>query len=137
MSVALHDATNINNLAVVDGQGNLAVKAAQQALSAAIISASGALTLIDGAAGNLWGMFFQNNTATPSWIQFFDSATTGAVTLGVSVPVWAAPIPASGILLIPPAALALLAFVNGIVYAATSTLGGATPESMSGTVEFS
>ena len=136
MAVAIHDGTSLSQLLTVNADGSINVDDISAALDAAIISASGALTLIKGSAGNLWGMFFQNNTAGIAWIQFFDAATTGAVTLGVTVPVWAAPIPASGILTIPPGARALLAFVNGIVYAATSALGGATPESQSGTVEF-
>jgi hypothetical protein len=110
--------------------------ASAAALSATIISATGAKTLIKGSAGNLYGMYFLNNTAVASWIQFFNAATTGAVTLGTTAPVWAAPIAANGILSIPPGALALLNFSAGIVYAATSTLQGATTESMSGTVQF-
>ena len=136
MAVAIHDGTNLNQLLAVNADGSINTQAVAQALDAAIISATGALTLIKGSPGKLWGMFFQNNTAGIAWIQFFDAATTGAVTLGVTVPVWAAPIPASGILTIPPAALALLAFASGIVYAATSTLGGNTTESQSGTVEY-
>lgn len=120
---------------VVNAGGSLNTVAVG-ALDVAIISATGALTLVTGSPAKLWGMFFQNNTATASWIQFFDAATTGAVTLGTTPSNWAAPIPASGTLIVPPAALALLAFVNGIVYAATSTLNGMTTESQSGTVEF-
>lgn len=105
------------------------------ALAATVINASGAKTLIKGSAGNLFGMFFQNNTAVASFIQFFDAATVGAVTLGTTAPVWAAPIPASGILLIPVGHFALKNFASGIVFAATSTLQGATVESMSGTIE--
>ncbi len=135
MAVAIHDGTSLSQLLTVNADGSINVDDISAALDAAIISASGALTLIKGSAGSLWGLFFLNG-GTASWIQFFDAATTGAVTLGVTVPVWAAPIPASGVLTVPPAARALLAFVNGIVYAATSTLGGATPESNSGTVEF-
>lgn len=106
------------------------------ALSAAIISATGAKTLIKGSTGNLYGMYFLNNTAVASWIQFFNSATVAGVTLGTTVPVWAAPIAANGTLVLHPGTVALLNFAAGIVYAATSTLQGATTESMSGTVEF-
>lgn len=136
MAVALHDGSNLNQLAAIDASGNQAVSlAGAPALSAEVISASGALTLIKTGAGKLYGLFFLNG-GTASWIQFFDSATTGGVTLGVTVPVWAAPIAASGVLIIPPAVMALLSFVNGIVYAATSSLGGATTESNSGTIEY-
>lgn len=106
------------------------------ALSASIINASGAKTLVKGSAGNLFGMYFLNNTAVASWIQFFNAATTGVVTLGTTAPVWAAPISANGILNIPPSIFALLNFSAGIVYAATSTLQGATTESMSGTIQY-
>lgn len=136
MAVALHDGTNLNQLAAIDANGNVAVSLANgPALSNAVISATGALTLIKAGAGRLAGLFFQNN-GTASWISFFDSATTGGVTLGTTPPVWSAPIAANGQLIIPPGARDLVAFANGIVYAATSTLGGATPESNSGTIEF-
>jgi hypothetical protein len=110
--------------------------AAAGALLAKIISATGALTLIKGSTGNLYGMYFLNNTAVASWIQFFNAATTGAVTLGTTVPVWAAPIPANGILNISPGYFAQFNFSAGIVYAATSLLQGTVVESMSGTVEY-
>lgn len=105
-------------------------------LSALIINATGAKTLVKGSAGQLFGMFFLNNTATPSWIVFFNKATTGAVTLGVDTPDWAAPIAANGTLYIAPGDLAQKNFTLGIVYAATDSLVSSTTESMSGTIEY-
>jgi hypothetical protein len=121
---------------VLDTVINVPTISAGGALSGAIINATGAKTLVKGSTGNLYGVYFLNNTAVASWIQFFNSATVAGVTLGTTVPVWAAPIAASGILIIHPSTLALLNFTAGIVYAATSTLQGATAESMSGTVQY-
>ena len=126
---------------IFDAVGNLEILSVPTtvsvaALSATIINATGAKTLIKGSTGNLYGMYFLNNTAVGSWIQFFNAATTAAVTLGTTAPVWAAPIAASGILSIPPGHFAQLNFSLGIVYAATSALQGSTTESMSGTVEY-
>jgi hypothetical protein len=107
------------------------------ALSAKIISATGALTLVKGSAGNLYGMYFQNTTTTAGFVQYFNAATTGAVTLGTTAEVWAAPIAASATVYIAPGAFALLNFSSGIVYACTTTLGGATTTpALSGTVQY-
>jgi hypothetical protein len=128
----LHVVVDSGNITAVDTPSTTSVSA----LLAKIISATGALTLVKGSTGNLYGMYFLNNTAVASWIQFFNAATTGAVTLGTTVPVWAAPIAANGILNITPGHFAQLNFSAGIVYAATSLLQGTVVESMSGTVEY-
>ncbi len=138
MAVTLYDGkgNNLSQLLKVNSDGSLNNTVVPQSLSAAIISATGAKTLIKGSAGSLWGMYFLNNTATPSWIQFFDAAATGDVTLGTTPCNWAAPIAANGSIYIPPGIFGQLAFTLGIVFAATSTLNGASTESMSGTVEY-
>jgi hypothetical protein len=110
--------------------------ASAAALLTKIISATGALTLIKGLAGNLYGMYFLNTGAAAGWVQFFNAATTGAVTLGTTAPVWAAPITSGGTIFIPPGASALLNFSAGIVYACTTLLQGSVTDANSGTVEY-
>lgn len=95
------------------------------------VSSQTALTTVatvSGAAGKFGGGSFINLNSAPAYIQVFD--TTGAVTLGTTVPTYVQPIPANG------TAANGLGFVfsisegiiasNGIKIAATTTPTGAT-----------
>jgi hypothetical protein len=95
------------------------------------VSSQTALTTtatVSGAAGNYLGGSFINLNSAPAYIQVFD--TTGAVTLGTTVPSWVQPIPANA----TPANGAAFVFdvvggitvANGIKIAATTTATGAS-----------
>ena len=76
------------------------------------------------AAGELGGYIVFNNNATQSYLQIFDVATAGAVTLGSTAPDMVVPIPANS-----GANLEItvgVAFANGIQIAATTTDSGNT-----------
>lgn len=79
-------------------------------------------SLIRGAASLLTTLSGLNPNAAISYLQVFDSATAGAVTVGTTVPNFVIPFPANGV----NAPLTdRLEFFNGIVIAATTTPGGA------------
>ena len=83
-------------------------------------------------SGNLYGLAIVSATATAGFIEFFDTATTAT-----SGAVWAIPIAASGTVIIPPSALALMHFANGIAINVASPLNGTTTQiTWSGTVMF-
>ena len=106
---------------------------ASAALTPKILSAVGSATAIKASAGNLYGMNLLNNNDAVVWVEFFNTATP---ILGTTTPICAYPIVASGVLAIPPAALALAAFNTAIYVAAVTAYNGSTPGSVSGTVAF-
>ena len=74
----------------------------------------------------LMGLSIVNNQAAVIFVQLFDVATVGAVTLGTTVPTFefngAASVP-----LMPPLAAGGMKFRNGLQMASSTTEGGATP----------
>jgi hypothetical protein len=77
------------------------------------------------AVGTLYGLSAYNPNASVSYVQSFDVATAGAVTLGTTVPNESWPIPANGWYDVPINDLGLLR-ANGIQLAATTTATGST-----------
>jgi hypothetical protein len=109
-----------------DTSGNIFIK-----LVAKSVSTQTALTTtatVSGAAGTYVGGSYINLNSVPSYIQVFD--TTGAVTLGTTVPTFVQPVPANA----TPANGAAFVFdvpggigiTNGIKIAATTTATGAS-----------
>lgn len=79
---------------------------------------------VKGSAGQLGGYIIYNPNASVAYVQVFDAATTGAVTLGTTRPDMVIPIPASS-----GANLEIgkgAAFASGIVVAATTADSNAT-----------
>lgn len=81
------------------------------------------VTQVKGSAGEISNYIVWNPNATVAYVQIFDKATTGAVTLGTTV--------ANAFIPVPPGATANLArvgwsFSNGIQVAATTTATGST-----------
>ncbi len=74
----------------------------------------------------LTGLSIINNQAAAIFVQLFDAATAGAVTLGTTVPTFefngAASVP-----LMPPLAAGGIKFRFGLQMASSTTEGGATP----------
>lgn len=87
----------------------------------------GAVTAVrTSLAGIYWGMSIVNNQAAVIFVQLFDIATAGAVTLGTTVPTYEFSVAASTSVVAPLPAGGLR-FRNGIQAASTTTEGGATP----------
>lgn len=78
------------------------------------------------AAGTLGGWFLGNPAATICYVQIFDVATAGAVTLGTTVPVKSLMMPAGAAANVPAVAPGI-AFASGIQVACTTTSTGSTP----------
>jgi hypothetical protein len=81
---------------------------------------------IKASAGNLYALFATNQVAAVTWLCFYNKTT--APVLGTDTPAFALPIPAgagTGILTIPPGAIALASFATGIAWAAATTPAGA------------
>lgn len=78
------------------------------------------------AAGTLAGWYIFNPAATVCYIQIFDVATAGAVTLGTTVPTRSMGLPIGSAANIPAVAPGI-AFANGIQVASTTTATGSTP----------
>jgi hypothetical protein len=87
----------------------------------------GALTVLKGSAGTLYGLAVTNTIASAQWIQVFDAATAGSVTLGTTTPTLefevGASAPNSPLQVFPPPGVA---FANGIVLASTTGEMGST-----------
>jgi hypothetical protein len=90
------------------------------ALHACSVGIQAALTVanVKASAGSVYGMSIANLTAAALYIQFYNTA--GTPTLGTSV-VWFIAVPASGMVTIPPGALALANFATGIGIGASTT----------------
>jgi hypothetical protein len=134
--------------AVTDGTNTAAVKAASTpaaltdpALVVAISPNCGlskptagspirvsAKTSIKGSASVLFGLTMINTTSSTRWFQFFDAATTGAVTLGSTLPDLEFQVAANSTLT-PPLPSDGIPFGNGIIMAVTTAEAGGTPGS--------
>ena len=64
-------------------------------------SMSNSATLIFTGRGNLYGFLFEDNSGADTFIQFFDAASAGAVTLGTTTPDLTMKLPANSILAFP------------------------------------
>lgn len=92
------------------------------------------LVKLTDAAGNntknIYRIIATNPNATDLWVQLFDAAETTDVTLGTTVPDWFTFIPAgdgtNDGAVIDDFYNAPVQFQKGIVYAVTTTVGGAT-----------
>lgn len=89
------------------------------------LTALTALAVVKGSPGQIASLAFLNTNASVSYIQVFDAATVGAVTLGTTPPKAVFGIPASGSITHDLGTLGLN-FLNGIVAAATTTATGLT-----------
>ena len=78
---------------------------------------------VKGSAGTLGGWMILNSAVTVCYVQFFD--TTGAVTLGTTVPTWSFGLPAGAAANVPASRPGIL-FANGLKIAATTTRAGST-----------
>lgn len=74
--------------------------------------------------GNIYGFYIENNSASEIYIQFFDAASAGAVTLGTTVPDFTFRIPASGAFGKDSNDSPLKFMAKGCVVAVTSTRTG-------------
>jgi len=74
---------------------------------------------------NLYGFYLENNHTADIYIQFFDKATTGAVTLGTTVADLTIRIPANGAVIYDPSRPCQHMGL-GLVYAVTSTRTGSS-----------
>jgi hypothetical protein len=104
------------------------------ALSTKFISASGAAVNIKNSAGNLYGFSLTNATASPAFVEFFNTAS--APTLGTTAVVFCVPIPASGNVTMNPTTLGLMNFSTGIGFAVTTAENGATSAAVTGMIFF-
>lgn len=89
--------------------------------------------LISNSKGNLHGYLCENNGATDVYLQFYDAASVGAVTVGTGA-VLEVRVPASGFSGRDPQVFPLRYFVNGIVVAVTAARGAATAPASPATV---
>lgn len=79
--------------------------------------------------GNLFRCLLDNdNAAADVYVQLFDAASTGAVTLGTTVPVASFRVPKGGQVVLDPIGPALLHCQNGLVAAVTTTRLGASTD---------
>ena len=86
-----------------------------------------ALTVVKGSAGQLYGYDIGNSGSAAVYVQFFNAATTGAVTLGTTTPLFQTWIPAGGGRNV--SFDSGIAFSSGIVVAVTTTRTGSTAPS--------
>lgn len=93
------------------------------------VAADNTLVLLSEIPANFVSFLFENNDQNnPCYCQVFDAASTGAVTLGVTVPTWTFMVPAGGVWGRDPQDEDLLHAENGLVVAVTSTrLGSSSP----------
>ena len=89
-----------------------------------LISAlSAVVTSVKGAAGQLSWLNVYNPSAAVAYVQLFDSATVGAVTIGTTPPLVSFAVAAGNTLNL---ALDRMGFFSGIMAAATTTANGLT-----------
>ena len=111
-----------------------ATTSASQACTNINVNAVGAtVTAVKASAGNLFGMSMVNNNAATVFVEFWNVAT-GSVTLGTTVPTCVFAIAASGVLNIPPGAMALLNSATAISFAAVTAYNGSTGGSVTGSI---
>lgn len=89
---------------------------------------SNSVMTVKGSAGELGAYHCLNQSGAVAYVQVFDAATSGAVTLGSTIPVWSFGLPASSSL---PGGGNLewsngVHFASGIQVAATTTATGST-----------
>ena len=84
---------------------------------------------VKGSAGSLFGVDFTNTGISAAYVQIFNAATAGAVTLGTTVPKLVFWVPAGGAWEEKFCAGGEIAFSAGIVVAATTTPTGSTAPS--------
>jgi hypothetical protein len=87
---------------------------------------------VKASAGNVYGVFAVNGAASVCWVQFINSA--GAGTLGTGA-VFSVPMPASGVISISPASMALANFGTGIAVGVSTTNNGAVACGTAGSVD--
>ena len=106
----------------VNSRGSLRVmdEAANGAFSNAGIT--NAAVSIMTAAGKITYLSIENVNTSKCYLQIFDVASAGSVTVGSTIPKWSFPIAPGGV----QEFLVALRFVNGCAIAATTTYGGAT-----------
>ncbi len=104
------------------------------ALSAKFINGSGAAVSIKNSAGNLYGFSLTNSTASPAYVEFFNTASTP--TLGTTAVVFCVVIPAGGNVTINPTTLGLMNFFLGIGFAVTTAENGSTAAAVTGMLFF-
>lgn len=83
------------------------------------------LILVRSGQGTITGLIVNNPNASEAFLQIFDAASTGAVTLGTTVCDEPIKIPASGSITLWGTEVKTY-FDNGLVIAATTTEGGST-----------
>jgi len=87
--------------------------------------------------GNLFGFEFENNSDTDAvYIQFFDAASAGAVTLGTTAPDFTIKLPAGGVWGKDSKAISLHYFAKGCYVAATAGRTDAVAPAAAPTVHF-
>jgi hypothetical protein len=111
---------------------HLSSVAAGAALSAKFINNSGAAVSIKNSAGNLYGFSLTNSTASPAFVEFFNTAS--APTLGTTAVVFCIVIPASGNVTINPTTLGLMNFFLGIGFAVTTAENGTSSAGVTGMI---
>lgn len=77
-------------------------------------------TLVFAGKGNLVRMFAENNSATAQFLQIYDAATAGDVTVGTTVAKQTYKIPASGSIVLDPSDFPIHWFALGCVIAVTA-----------------
>ncbi len=119
LSAALPAGTNAIgsvNLSPLSGQGWPSTYSGSIGATLTAVKAS--------SAGTLGGWYIYNSNTSVAYVQIFDAATTGAVTLGTTAPKLSLGIPAGG-----AANMELtngIKFANGIIIAVTTTRAGST-----------
>jgi hypothetical protein len=78
---------------------------------------------VKASAGNVYGVSASNGAAAICWVQFINSATAG--TLGTGV-IFSIALPVSGVVTVPPGAMALSNFSSGIAVGIASSTNSST-----------
>ena len=86
--------------------------------------------------GNLYGFLVENNTVADCFIQLFDAATIGAVTVGTTAPNFTFKVPASGAMGKDATEIPIHFFAKGCVVAVTTTRTGSTAPASGATCQF-
>ena len=104
----------------VNALGSARVTADAYGLGFLNSAVTNSLVLVVGSQAKTSLILVENTGGSKCYFQVFDAASTGAVTLGTTVPKWSFPVPAGSIyeMQIP------LGFTSGVVIAATATFGG-------------
>lgn len=110
------------------GVGTSFVASTTGGLSCVMFANSGLLTNVvqtvkASAAGSFYGIQYFFDNSTKAFIQLWDIATSGAVTIGSTAPTYVIPVPPYGYDKIWPVPMA---FTNGMQAAVTTTATGST-----------